>query len=111
MGYSKEKLDTIFARTDRRCHICGKGLCRKNYARPGARGAWEVEHSKPRAREGTDHGNNLYAAHIRCNREKGTLSTRSIPGRSRNGKTGSDGTLIPTRRSPRGSASRGATQG
>jgi hypothetical protein len=56
-----------------------------NYGRFGERGAWEVEHSNPRAAGGTDHGNNLYGAHISCNREKRDGSTRAA--RARNGVT------------------------
>ncbi len=75
----------IFGRTDGRCHICRKKLCFNNYGVNGARGSWHVEHSKCRANGGTDHGNNLYAACIVCNLQKGTFSTRAV--RSRNGYT------------------------
>jgi 5-methylcytosine-specific restriction endonuclease McrA len=37
----------------------------------GERGVWEVEHSVARAKCGSNHGNNLYAACITCNRSKG----------------------------------------
>lgn len=67
----------IFERTDGECHLCGKQMYFKNYGSLGAKGAWEVEHSNPQAKGGTDHLNNLYAAHIRCNREKGTLTTKT----------------------------------
>lgn len=39
-----------------------------------------MEHSRPRARGGTDHGNNLYAACIGCNLKKSTVSTRTARG-------------------------------
>ncbi len=77
MAYSTEELNRIYDRTSGRCHICGKRLSFKNYGRYGERGAWHVEHSRPRARGGTDHGNNLYAACIGCNLEKSTVSTRT----------------------------------
>lgn len=86
MAYSKDDLDTIFERTDGRCHICWKGLARVNYGQLEMRGAWEVEHSVPRANGGTDHKNNLYPAHIKCNRSKGdgtTRSARAIHGRTK----------------------------
>jgi hypothetical protein len=66
-----------FERTSGHCHICGEPMAFRNYAAVGRRGAWEIEHSKPRARGGTDHGNNLYAAHIPCNRAKQARSTKS----------------------------------
>jgi len=77
--------DKTFDRTAGRCHICGKQLARRNYGQLGKRGAWEIEHSIPRARGGSDHGNNLYPACISCNRSKGTVSSRAA--RSRNGRT------------------------
>lgn len=70
MSYTVEQLDLIYQRTSGKCHLCHDPLARSNYARFGERGAWEVEHSVPRARGGTDRLNNLYAAHICCNRSK-----------------------------------------
>jgi len=58
-------------------HICGKKLCWSNYNAFGARGAWEVEHSRPQARNGTHRLNNLYPACISCNRKKKHGSTRA----------------------------------
>lgn len=69
--------DNVYDRTAGRCHICGKQLARCNYGKHGQRGAWEIEHSVPRARGGSDHGNNLYPACIRCNRVKGTATSRT----------------------------------
>jgi 5-methylcytosine-specific restriction endonuclease McrA len=72
-----------FASTGGRCHLCGKQVCKKHYGQHGARGAWEVDHSVPRALGGTYHGNNLRAAHTICNRSKGAGSTRAV--RRKNG--------------------------
>jgi hypothetical protein len=77
MRYTIERQWEIFERTSGRCHICRRRLAWSNYGALGARGAWEVEHSIPRAVGGTDHLNNLYPAHITCNRSKGAGSTRS----------------------------------
>ncbi len=77
MSYSTDELEEFFDRTDGRCHICGGPLAFCNYARFGARGAWEVEHSNPKANGGTNRRNNLYAAHITCNRRKRAGSTRA----------------------------------
>ncbi|MDT5063048.1 MAG: 5-methylcytosine-specific restriction enzyme [Acidobacteriota bacterium] len=85
MAYSTERLEQIFDRTSGYCHICSGKLSFCNYARHGARGAWEVEHSIPKCEGGTDHLNNLYAAHISCNREKQAICTRKA--RARNGRT------------------------
>jgi 5-methylcytosine-specific restriction endonuclease McrA len=71
------RLDAIFRKTDGCCHICGAKLALSNYDNFGRKGAWEIEHSKPKAKGGTDHMNNLYPAHIACNRSKRHGSTRA----------------------------------
>ena len=76
-NYDNEALERIFDRTDGRCHICHRKMHFGNYGQPGHRGAWEVEHSIPRAHGGTDNLNNLYGAHVACNRAKGTFSSRT----------------------------------
>ena len=80
MPYSTQQLRAIYDRTDGYCHICHRKLSLTNYAATAKRGAWEVEHSRPRARGGTDHGNNLYAACIACNRDKSDSTTRTARG-------------------------------
>jgi hypothetical protein len=80
MVYNEETLNDIYDRTDGRCHICGKKLSFVNYANPGGKGAWEIEHSNPRAKGGSDYLRNLYPACMTCNREKGTASTRTARG-------------------------------
>lgn len=85
MAYTDEMLSAIYDPTSGYCHICGKKLAFTNYARPGGRGTWEVEHSVARANGGTGRLNNLYAACIPCNREKRDGSTRAA--RARNGRT------------------------
>jgi 5-methylcytosine-specific restriction endonuclease McrA len=78
MAYSSKELRQIYDRTTGKCHICRKKLALKNYGKKGAHGAWEVEHSKPRAYGGSDYLRNLYPACISCNRSKGTKSNRSV---------------------------------
>jgi len=79
-------LRRIFARTEGKCHICRKRLCFGNYGARDRKGAWEIEHSIPVSKGGTDHLNNLYAACIQCNRSKGAATTRTA--RARNGYRG-----------------------
>ena len=81
----RERLRRVFDRTMGRCHICGSGLSFSKYGTIKRQGpqAWEIEHSTPRSRGGTERLNNLYAAHVRCNRLKGVRSSRSA--RLRNG--------------------------
>lgn len=75
MAYNQEDLREIYRKTDGRCHLCWKGLRFSSY---GQDGGWEVEHSNPRSNGGTDRFHNLFPAHIRCNRQKGTITTRTV---------------------------------
>lgn len=77
MSYTDEKLSSIYERTSGYCHICHKKLVFNNYARLGGKGAWEVEHSNPRVRSGTNRASNLYAACISWNRRKCDSTTRA----------------------------------
>src|SRR5712692_5271227 len=80
-------LNAIYDRTSGYCHICARKLAYTNYGVVGAKGAWEVEHSRAKAHGGTDHGNNLYAACIPCNREKShRFSTRAMRARNDRGR-------------------------
>jgi 5-methylcytosine-specific restriction endonuclease McrA len=83
--YSDDGLSRIYDRTSSYWHICRKKLSFTNYGRYGCRGAWEVEHSIARANGGSNHGNNLYAACMSCNRGKGVGTTRSA--RAAHGRT------------------------
>lgn len=83
MKYDAKQLERIFSKSNGRCHLCRCELRFHNYGNSNVRGAWEVEHSIPRAKGGTDHLNNLYAACISCNRSKGSSTTRSA--RAKNG--------------------------
>jgi len=85
MAYSDERLEQIFDRTSGYCHLCGGKLSFCNYGIYGARGAWEVEHSIPQCEGGSEHLNNLYAAHISCNRRKQAICTRKA--RAQYGRT------------------------
>src|SRR6185436_16665560 len=76
--FDKSTLDIVYRKTDGYCHLCHKKLSRSNYGIHGAKAAWHIEHSNPRAKGGTDHLNNLYPACINCNIEKGTLHTKTI---------------------------------
>jgi hypothetical protein len=77
MAYDNDTLNQIYDRTDGYCHLCCKKLSFTNYGSYGAKGAWEVEHSVPRSRGGTNHLNNLYPACITCNRNKAVQSSRA----------------------------------
>lgn len=85
MAKDLQRLRRIYDRTDGYCHICHRKLSFRNHGKHGAKGAWHVEHSIPRANGGTDGLNNLYPACIECNIEKGVRSTRAA--RAYNGIT------------------------
>lgn len=72
----KHNLNKIYNKTDGNCHICHGKLTYGSYNQPTAKGGWEIEHSKPKFKRGTNHLNNLYPAHISCNRKKGVTSSR-----------------------------------
>lgn len=74
---TNERLKKIFKRTDGYCHICHGKLVYSNYSFSGSIGAWEIEHSKAKFNGGSNHLNNLYAAHITCNRQKGLMHSRT----------------------------------
>lgn len=80
MAKDLHRLKQIFKKTDGRCHICHRKLAFQNHGKTDTKGAWHVEHSIPRAKGGTDHLNNLYAACVGCNHDKGILTSRTARG-------------------------------
>ena len=78
MGYTSEVLGYVYDKNDGFCKYCGKKLAFTNYGRLGERGAWEVDHSVPRSRGGTDYLRNLVPSCIDCNRQKGIRMGRSV---------------------------------
>ena len=76
--YTDDELNDIFERGGGKCHLCGVRVAFKNYNKRGKHRAWHVDHSRPLANGGTDHGNNLRPAHIDCNLEKGTFTSRTV---------------------------------
>lgn len=54
-----------------------KKLSFVNYGCYGRRGAWQVGHSNPKSRGGSDYLRNLYPAHIECNQERRSASTKA----------------------------------
>lgn len=74
MSFPDDRLEAIFDKTDGDCTYCEKQLAWSNYGQPGYRSAWEVDHSVPMSRGGTDHLNNLVPACLDCNREKSDMT-------------------------------------
>lgn len=109
MAFNEEELNRIYERTSGYCHICHKKLAFKNYGKVGCRAAWEVEHSNPQAKGGTNRLNNLYPACISCNRSKGASSTASA--RAKNGKTRAPLSLEKRKKEKAGNAVAGGALG
>lgn len=78
LGYSDEELRYIYDKTDGHCNICGKKLSFSNYGLYAEKGAWEVDHSNPVARGGTNYYRNLYPLCITCNRAKADRTTPQV---------------------------------
>jgi len=97
MAYDRDRLNAIYDKTGGYCHLCNKKLSFTNHGRHGTKGAWHVDHSKAKAKGGTNHMNNLYPSCISCNIEKGTLHKTTI--RKRKGyesESGGGGCYITT---------------
>jgi hypothetical protein len=80
MPFDKQTLTRIYQRTSGYCHLCHAKLSVKNYGQRGKKGAWQVEHSVPRSKVGSDHLNNLFAACVSCNCDKSNKTTRTARG-------------------------------
>ena len=70
MGYTDEELGMIYDKNNGYCWHCRKKLAFTNYAQYGRKGAWEVDHSNPISKGGTDYFRNLVPSCIECNRSK-----------------------------------------
>lgn len=77
MGVSHRK-DEVYEKTEGKCRYCGKRLSRKNHGQTGSRGAWQIDHSRSKANGGSNHLNNLFAACVDCNQEKGSRNGKSF---------------------------------
>ena len=74
MRYDDYELSDIFDKTGGKCHLCKGRLTYGAYGKLNHSRGWEVDHSKPKARGGTDSFRNLKPAHITCNRQKGAMT-------------------------------------
>lgn len=77
MRYTNRVLSYLYDKTAGRCHICRKPLSLSAYGLRKSLGGWEVDHSRARARGGSNSRRNLFPACVPCNRSKQAKSTRS----------------------------------
>ena len=71
MGFDVETINDVYDKTGGYCSYCRKKLSFKNYGKPESHGAWEIDHSNPKSKGGTDYFRNLVPACVNCNRQKG----------------------------------------
>lgn len=71
MVFDEDTINNVYDKTEGYCYYCGKKLSFKNYGSIGSHGAWEIDHSRPKSKGGTDYLRNLVPACISCNRDKG----------------------------------------
>jgi hypothetical protein len=76
--FSEAERKRILQKTDGRCHLCHKTLYLSNYGKSGAKGAWEIDHSRAISLSGSDRLQNLYPACISCNRSKQARSNKAF---------------------------------
>lgn len=69
-SFSKTERQRIFRASKGICHLCKKPVALEHYNNHGHPQGWHVDHSRPIAKGGTHHINNLRAAHVKCNLEK-----------------------------------------
>jgi len=77
LRYSNELLGHLYDKTAGRCHICRRALVQSAYGLRKSLGGWEIDHSRARAKGGSNSRRNLYPACVSCNRSKQARSTRA----------------------------------
>ena len=75
--WNDRQLSRIYDKTGGYCYHCGKKIVWVNYGRrdKGVRGGWEVDHSRPKNRGGSDHMTNLVPSCWKCNSQKGDMTS------------------------------------
>ena len=72
MVFDNDTVNDVYDKTNGYCYYCEKKISFKNYGSLGEHGAWEIDHSNPKSKGGTDYLRNLVPACVACNRNKGT---------------------------------------
>lgn len=74
MPFSNEDVNYVYDKNDGYCYYCGKRLSFQNYGENGKRGSWQIDHSRAKARGGSNYRRNLVPACIHCNLDKNVSS-------------------------------------
>jgi len=78
--WDDDVINYVYDKNDGYCWHCGKKLAFTNYGERWSKGGWEIDHSIPLSRGGTDGLNNLVPACVECNRSKQDLTSRQFSG-------------------------------
>ncbi len=78
MRYAHEDLAYIADQTGYDCHLCHQPIKFEEYGNHSHAEGWEVDHVRPRSKNGHNGFTNLRAAHAHCNRKKGNKPNRKI---------------------------------
>lgn len=70
LRFDNETVSYVYDKTNGYCNYCGKKLSFTNYGKLGNHGAWEIDHSTPKSKGGSDYLRNLVPACTVCNRDK-----------------------------------------
>jgi 5-methylcytosine-specific restriction endonuclease McrA len=76
--WDDDTINYVYDKNKGYCWHCDRKLSFINYGKFGKKGAWEIDHSVPKARGGTDNRNNLVPSCMICNRSKQDLNSRQF---------------------------------
>ena len=74
MRFTVDDINYVYDKNNGHCIYCEKRLAFVNYGKYGKRGSWHIDHSRSRAKGGSDYRRNLVPACIKCNLDKSTSS-------------------------------------
>jgi 5-methylcytosine-specific restriction endonuclease McrA len=95
LTWDEETKRFVYEKNNGYCRYCDKKLSWINYGLIGARGAWEIDHSVPKALGGTDYFRNLWPACIDCNRDKGISTGKNYRRTTQNSDDEDISPIIP----------------
>jgi len=70
LPFDNDAVNYVYDKTNGYCVYCRKKLSFSNYGKRGRKGSWHIDHSKSKAKGGSDYRRNLVPACIDCNMDK-----------------------------------------